>query len=210
MAFGSKTFKFFFYPSISLRAIMSLMKPIHFETGLFVADTYGQKAPRPTLPELAEPFAVQAGKKASIGVVSNDEIPFFFAVDGLLGAAKISLEDATKETFVNRLHAAFTQYNVDPSKVEVYMGPCLTFSHTFVERKLIEEMMDRGNRAACKRTDGVDFLDVPLLVLMQCRRLGVKMENIHISDYDTFENPELLSSKLRGDSSDNLTVATLR
>ena len=43
--------------------------------------------------------------------------------------------------------------------------------------------MDRGYRAACKRTDGVDFLDLPLLLLMQMRREGVKMANIHIGDY---------------------------
>ncbi len=189
---------------------MFSMKPMHFESGLFVADTYGHQSSRPNLPKLAEPFAVEAGKGAEVAVKGNDDIPLIFASKGILGAARVSLKDAVSEAFKDRLHAAIAQYNLDPKGIEVYMGPCLTFSHTHVERPLMEEMMDRGYRAACKRTDGVDFLDVPLLVLMQCRRLGIPMENIQISDYDTFENPELLASKLRGDEGDNITVAKLK
>lgn len=187
-----------------------MKKPIHFEAPLFVADTYGQNIARPSFDGPLDSFRVEAGKGAKVGLETKDEIPLILASDGVLIAAKVSLEDAVNESVKNRIHAAFTQYNLDPHSIEVYMGPCLTFSHTFVERKLIEEMMDRGYRAACKRTDGVDFLDVPLLVLMQCRHLGIPMENIQISDYDTFENPELLYSALRGDNPTNLTVATLK
>ena len=113
------------------------------------------------------------------------------------------------EDFAKRFHAAVTQYGLNPAEIEVYMGPCLTFSHTHVERKLLEELMDRGYRACCKRTDGVDFLDLPLLLLMQLRRQGVPMKNIHIGDYDTYENPDLLLSKLRGDEGENVTIAKL-
>ena len=185
------------------------MKPIHFTDGPLQADTYGVDSPRPSIDERAEPFLVVAGKGAKVSVETNDEVPLLFYVDGILGASKVSLQDTISGTFEKRLHAAITQYGLNPEAISVYMGPCLTFSHTHVERKLIEELMDRGYRAACKRTDGVDFLDVPLLLLMQCRKLGVKMENIHISDYDTYENPDLLYSALRGDKENNLTVASL-
>jgi len=189
---------------------MNQMETIVSPNPLFVATTYCIGAPKPAVEALAEPFVVKAGKGATVAVDAHDEIPFFFASEGVIGAAKITLEDAVKEEFKARLHAAMTQYGLIPEKIQVCLGPCLTFSHTHVERALIEEMMDRGYRAACKRTDGVDFLDVPVLVLMQCRSLGIPMENIHIGDYDTYENPEILHSALRGDKEDNRTVATLR
>lgn len=46
-------------------------------------------------------------------------------------------------------------------------------------------------------------------MLTELRRLGVKMENIVIGDYDTYENPEMLYSRLRGDKEMNATTAYL-
>ena len=186
------------------------MKHIEYLSPLFRATTYGVGQTRPNGVEIVDSFLAKAGKNVELGLLTRDELPLFFAGDGVLGAAKIDLKAACDETFEKKLHAAITQFNLNPEHLEVYIGPCLTFSHTHVERALIEEMMDRGYRAACKRTDGVDFLDVPLLVLIQCRRLGIPMANVHIGDYDTFENPSLLYSRLRGDDTDNLTVASLR
>ena len=186
------------------------MKAIEFETKLFRASTYGKGVEQPKGPTIVDSFGLVAGEKAAIGIRSHDELPLFFAAPGILGAAKITPAMALDETFLNDLHAAMTQRNLKPEEIEVYMGPCLTFSHTRVERKTIETLMGKGYRAACKRTDGIDFLDVPVLVLMQCRRLGIPMAQIHIGDYDTFENPDLLYSELRGDKANNLTIATLK
>ena len=186
------------------------MKNIPFDAELFSATTYGRNQPRPNDVPLAEDFLVKAGEGASVGVVTNDEVPLIFACKGLIGAAKISGSTALDESFSKNLHAAIVQYGLNPTDIEVYMGPSLTFSHTLVHRELIEKLMNSGYRAACKRTDGLDFLDVPVLVLVQCRKLGILMEHIHISDYDTYENPEFLCSSLRGDNDKNLTVATLK
>lgn len=185
------------------------MKNIEYQSPLFRATTYGIGQDRPNEFEVVPLFQVKAGKDVRLGLLTRDELPLFFACEGVLGAAKIDLDCLVKEEFQTKLHAAITQFNLNPEKLEVYIGPCLTFSHTHVERSLIESLMDRGYRAACKRTDGVDFVDMPLMALMQCRHLGVPMANIHIGDFDTFENPTLLYSKLRGDDSDNLTVAAL-
>ena len=185
------------------------MKNIEYQGDSLAVTTF-VKGNNPTVAKLADPFGVIAGKGASIAVSSSDEVPVFFAVkDVLVGAAKVDLPSGIEGTFASSFHAAITQYGLDSSKIEVYLGPCLTFSHTHVERSLIERLMECGFRAACKRTDGVDFLDLPLLLLMQIRREGVPMENIHIGDYDTYENPELLHSKLRGDEEENISVATL-
>ena len=186
------------------------MANIEFKGEAFLATTFTKGGHPVGTPTMADPFLVVPGKEAEIAVSSSDEVPLFFAVaKKLLGAAKIDLDSGVKEDFAKRFHASVTQYGLNPAEIEVYMGPCLTFSHTHVERKLLEELMDRGYRACCKRTDGVDFLDLPLLILMQLRREGVPMKNIHIGDFDTYENPELLRSKLRGDEGENITVAKL-
>ncbi len=186
------------------------MANIIYKGESFLATTTVKGGRAPSVDKLAKPFVVVAGKGASVGVSTSDEIPLIFAVKGsLIGAAKIDLKSGVEGEFAKRFHAAVTQYSLRPSAIEVYMGPCLTFSHTHVERPLIEELMDRGYRAACKRSEGVDFLDLPLLILMQLRHEGVPMVNIHIGDYDTFENPDLLHSKLRGDDGENVTIAEL-
>ena len=188
---------------------MEQMKNLEFNSPFMRVTTYVRGQNRPLDVEMVDSFAFKAGKGLRLAVTTADEIPLALAYDGLIGLAKVTAEDATSERIKDKIHAALTQFNVDPAKLEVYMGPCLTFSHTLVERALIESLMDAGYRACCKRTDGVDFLDVPVLVLCELRRLGVKMENIRISDYDTFENPDLLYSRLRGDKEDNLTVVTI-
>ena len=155
-------------------------------------------------------YAVSTAKGAELAISSSEEAPVFFAVkDHILGAAKIDLERATSLFIKKQLHTTITAYGLNPKDIQVYIGPCLTFSHTIVERPLIEKMMALGYRAACKRTDGVDFFDVPVMILLQLRELGIPMGNIVISDYDTYENPELLYSKLRAENEENLTVASL-
>lgn len=183
------------------------MKKIEYKNSLFQAVTYGVAMEKPHAVNIAKPFIVLAGKNLSVAVESHDEIPLIFACPGYLGAAKVDQKDAVNEAFKERLNAAIVQRNLDPKQIQVYLGPCLTFSHTVVDRAALKELIDRGYRAACKRTNGVDFLDVPVLVLTQLRELGIPMINIHIGDYDTFENPDLLYSTLRGDKENNLTVA---
>ena len=183
------------------------MKNIEFRCQSFTATTYVKGNRLPELPPLAEPFLVLPGKGQVLTIPCNDDIPLAFGVrDRLIGGTQVSLEAAVKEEFSAKLHATITQFALNTNEIEIYMGPCLTFSHTHVERKLIEELMERGYRASCKRTDGVEFLDLPLLVLTQCRKQGIPMTNIHISDYDTFENPGILYSRLYGDNENNYTI----
>ena len=191
---------------------MEYMKNIEEKIGeSFLAITYTKGNAVPTLPEIVEDYAVVTEAQASIALATTEEAPVFFAVKGhLIGACPVTLEKATSLYIKEKMHASIVSYNLDPKTIEVYVGPCLTFSHQIVDRPLIEKMMALGYRAACKRTDGVDFFDIPVMILLQLRELGVPMKNIHISDYDTYENPEILYSKLRQDGEKkNVTVATL-
>jgi copper oxidase (laccase) domain-containing protein len=142
---------------------------------------------------------------------SADEIPcFFYVKEKILGAAVLDQAKILNEFLLQKLGALIQEEKLDPQTLVVYFGPCITFSHTPMDREDQIKLMDRGYGAACKRTDKVDFFDGPVMALLQLRKLGIPMANIHISDYDTFENPDLFYSHARkDDAKTNVTVGRL-
>ena len=159
---------------------------------------------------IVEDYACYSDTSMKLTVLSNDDIPLFFAIPGkIIGAMKIGKDEIDVKKLTENLRASLVSLGLDATEMHCIIGPCLTFSHMPVERKVIEKLLDDGFMLAAKRTDGVDFLDLPDFILAELRHLGVKMENIVIGDYDTFENPEMLYSRLRGDKELNATTAYL-
>ena len=159
---------------------------------------------------IVEGYACYSDTSAKLTIMSNDDIPLFFAIPGkVIGAMKIGKDEIKTKQLTANLRSSLVSLGLDASEMHCIIGPCLTFSHMPVERKVIEKLLDEGFMLAAKRTDGVDFLDLPDFVLTELRHLGVKMENIVIGDYDTYENPEMLYSRLRGDKEMNATTAYL-
>jgi copper oxidase (laccase) domain-containing protein len=165
-------------------------------------------------------FEVEGKTIADFGYVKDrtplllktaDEVPcFFFVKQKLLGAAVLSETRTLKEFLKEKLGALMKAESLDPKEIVVYFGPCITFSHCPVSRDFQLGLMKRGYGAACKRTDKVDYVDYPVLNLLQLRSLGIPMANIYISDYDTFENPDLFYSHARKDDAKmNLSVGRL-
>ena len=182
------------------------MENIIFELEGFKAVTYVKGNPAPKIRGKAQ----TARKGDPIRLETADEVPlFFFCKDRLLGALSINKDQAIALDAKKLVKTSLVSYSLNPADVCVYIGPCLTFSHTHVSREQIINIINLGYGGTAKRTDGIDFLDVPLLVLLQMRELGIPMKNIYVSPYDTFENPDLLYSELAGDKEKNLTIATL-
>ena len=148
-------------------------------------------------------------EKAPLAIASHDEAPCFFVHDaGYVGAIKVSLSEALEGKVEALVGEALSAHGLQGEGLHVIIGPCLTFSHTPIERETLVKAMERY-RGACKITSGVDYFDVPLACLLGFRALGVPMAQIQVSPYDTFENPSLLYSKLRGEEEENVTLATL-
>jgi len=184
------------------------MKNIVFEKrGLKVVTYLKSRAPRLTGDEV-DGFAVTEDKHHPLILRTADEIPlFFFAPGRIAGAIRLGKEETLAETLKTKLGAVIEKYSIRPTTLIVYFGPCITFSHVPVERPFIEDLMKRGYRSACKRTDGVDYFDMPVMNLLMLRSLGIPMENIFISDYDTFENPKLFYSHARGDQKEKTNIS---
>lgn len=184
------------------------MKNIEFALNGFQAVTYVKGNDRPVA--LTMPVPVFAPGE-SVSLLSHDEIPCFLGEKGkFLAGFLVDRNDALLGSKKEEISRFLKDAKAEVKKVEVYFAPCLTFSHIIVNEEQIQDAMEKGFQPACKRTDGVDFLDVPLILLMQLRSLGIPMENIHLSRFDTSENPSLLYSSLNGDKEYNLTVATMK
>jgi copper oxidase (laccase) domain-containing protein len=175
-------------------------------------ETYTKSAShQPTGLEVTD-FAYSSEKNGPLVIFASDEIPFFFYVPtkNLFGAAKLGKEATLNEFIKKKIHEIIVQFNLDPSAIYCYLGPSLTFSHTIVERPLIEHLMETGYRAAAKRTDGVDFFDMPVMNVVMLRSLGIPFENIYIDNHDTYECDTILYSSLRGDKRKNGSVIELK
>ncbi len=137
-----------------------------------------------------------------------DEIPFFFydRKAHLIGAAPISKEETLRESLKTDLRRVMAQYNLVPSDIVCWLGPSLTFSHTPVDKALIQKLIEMGYRAATKGTFGVVFIDLPVMNFLMLRALGIPAANIYLDAHDTFECSELFYSALRGDKNKNVSV----
>jgi copper oxidase (laccase) domain-containing protein len=156
-------------------------------------------------------FFVSAKKGERYVLYTSDEIPFVFysPSKGIYGATSINKDESLSEMLLIKFHAIMVQYNLEPKEIYCYLGPSLTFSHTIVERPLIESLMEKGYRAAAKRTSGVDFFDMPVMNVLMLRKLGIPFANITIDNHDTYECDSLLNSKMRGDNASNATEIEL-
>lgn len=183
------------------------MKSLDFSCSSFSVTTYG-KTEHPRTDGFSSEAMIPGGH---VCLSSRDQLPCFYGKKGsFLSAELFNRESALDGSSIAKVETRLRAHSISPADLEVYLAPCLTFSHTIVNEETIQAVIGRGYREACKRTDGIDFLDVPLIVLIQFRHIGVKMENIHIASFDTSENPSLLYSASNGDDKDNLSVATLQ
>lgn len=157
------------------------------------------------------PYGLVKKPGQSIALATSDEIPLFLGVKGKwMFATSVSLDEAWDGSALARAKVAFEGECLDVANVEAILGPSLTFSHVEIDEEKLRVAYDRGYRLACKGTSGKRFLDPQMLVYLDLRKWGVLPEHILISDYDTFENPDLFFSASRGDEEKNLIVGTLR
>lgn len=182
---------------------------ITFDGGSFRIDTFTKEAKVPSIEEI-KPFEVYVDKKPR-GLLSADDIPFFFVDSKSLayGGAVLDEDDVKNEIILKKFKPVIEERSFDKNELIVYLGPSLTFSHISVERPFILDLMGRGYRAAAKRTDGVDYFDMRVMVLVMLRKLGIPFDNIHLDTYDTFECSALLYSTLRGDTKKNVSLLSI-
>lgn len=142
---------------------------------------------------------------------TNDEIPFvvFNQENHHYAALVIDKKMTLEEALLHFMQAFIKEEKVEPTNLFCYLGPSLTFSHTPVERKVLLDIIKHGYQVAAKRTDKIDYLDLPIMNVAMLRKIGIPFSNIVLSQYDTYEAEPLLYSALRGDEKKNVTLVKL-
>ncbi len=147
-------------------------------------------------------------KKESLLLLTADEIPFVFYSKSkkLVGALSLTKEDTMNEKLLFMLKKVMEDEAIAPDDLYCYLGPSLTFSHVRIDRESLLAMIKKGYRAATKRTDKVDYLDLPMFNVVILRNLGIPFDHITIDIHDTYEAESLLYSESRGDKEKNPTL----
>lgn len=81
---------------------------------------------------------------------------------------------------------------VNASDLEAVLGPSLDFAHHPISESRVVELlaMDTSYRAIIKKIGTQYFLDIPLLNYLQLVDAGLTPQHIHVSNLDTYSNPE--------------------
>ena len=127
--------------------------------GVFHADCVPVFIYHPTLPLIA---MIHAG---TIGSLKN--------------ITRLSVDQLVKET------------KVPSDELIAHLGPSLDFAHHPIsEARKIELLKSNPNHGAIiKKIGGSSYLDIPLLNYLQLVDAGLKPNNIHVSNLDTYSNP---------------------
>lgn len=80
----------------------------------------------------------------------------------------------------------------NPEDIHAYLGPALAFDQNPIDEKMMHAIlaMNPDFHYAIKKSEGVYYLDVPLLNFGQLRDIGIPSNNITASGIDTFSNKD--------------------
>lgn len=139
-------------------------------------------------------------EKGDFIIKTNSGVTLFFAKNGkFIKGASYSQDDLLSEKLTADLN------NIDAD--EAIFGPSFGFSFNPVEASLLEDLLSKGYRLCCKKTNGVNYLDLPLLAYEQLINKGYKPNNIHLSDIDIMEDENFYCDK-KGDKELNTCVVS--
>jgi copper oxidase (laccase) domain-containing protein len=100
-------------------------------------------------------------------------------IGSLKGITRLAIDQLVKET------------NIQAVEFIAHLGPSIDFAHhPITEARKIELLISNpGYGPIIKKIGGTSYLDIPLLNYMQLVDAGLKPNNIHVSNLDTFSNP---------------------
>jgi YfiH family protein len=128
-----------------------------------------------------------------LGVFHADCVPVFIyhptlpliaiihagTIGSLKGITRLTVDQLVKET------------NIPAVEFIAHLGPSIDFAHHPIsEARKIELLKSNPNHGAIiKKIGGTSYLDIPLLNYLQLVDAGLKPNQIHVSNLDTYSNP---------------------
>jgi YfiH family protein len=88
---------------------------------------------------------------------------------------------------------------VDPKNLMAHIGPSLDFSYHPISLEEVDKILSMNNNFSqvIKLISGIFYLDIPLLNYMQLIDAGIPLEQIHVSNIDTYSDPQRFFSYQR-------------
>ena len=137
-------------------------------------------------------------KGLALGIFHADCVPAFLYAPkyGLVGIVHAGQKGTLKKILYKSISYLVREEHIDPQDLYVHFGPALSFQHCILEEDPKAFIQRQGEEFAMgvKATNGIVFLDVPLLNRLQAIEAGVPASHITMSELCTYENEDLLYS----------------
>ncbi len=118
---------------------------------------------------------------------------FYSKVDNLIGIIHAGWQGSVKQITKKTLSHIINNHNISKDNLVVIIGPSISFDNFEVEIDVINQVKKMDNYTGCIRQNNeVKYnVDVKRLNYLQAKDLGINQ--VHVSDIDTFDNDLLFS-----------------
>lgn len=138
-------------------------------------------------------------KDISLSILHSDCAPIFLYCKDkeIIVAIHASIKGTYLEIVKKTIKLLIQKEHVDPKYIYAYFGPGVTFSHINASQEMIDKTLKLGYQNALKRSMNQNFIDINFMNFIQLRDMGVPIDNIVLSKYDTYDNANLFYSSMR-------------
>lgn len=138
-------------------------------------------------------------KDLALSILHSDCAPIFlYAKDKeIICAIHASIKGTYLEIVKKVINVLVKKEYVDPKNIYAYFGPGVTFSHINATQEMLDKAIKLGYQNALKKSMNQAYVDINFMNFIQLRDMGVPIDNITLSKYDTYDNANLFFSSMR-------------
>lgn len=132
----------------------------------------------------------------AIGVFHADCVPVFFYIPSkeIVGVIHAGYEGTLKEITAKSMRFLKEMENVNPKDIRVHIGPSRKFYSYDISKQEADFIISLGYEKSLKLNGDKILFDVPFMNYLQLIKEGIQIENITITEEDTYDNPRLFSA----------------
>lgn len=132
----------------------------------------------------------------AIGILHADCVPVFFFIPSrkIVGVIHAGYEGTLKQITEKSIRFLKDKELVDPKDIHVHIGPSRKFYSYKISQKEADFIVSLGYEKSLKFNGDEIFFDMPFMNYLQLIKEGIAIENITITEEDTYDNPRLFSA----------------
>jgi len=148
----------------------------------------------------------------TLAIFHADCVPVFIYVQKkhLVMVIHAGEEGTLKEITFKAIKYIIENEDVQPSDICAHIGPSRSLLNYPSNKQTIDRVVALGYECGAKSTNGIFFLDLPLINYAQLRKAGVSTKNISMSNLCTFERSDLFFSFNRDKKDEGRMLSLIR